>query len=512
MNSDRQYKGSCPLYSLGSAEEHARAGRFGEAEKICQRVLRERPRDPGTMVLYSILARQRGEFAVAVDRAAKAAEAHPEIAEIHANLGEFSRLAGKMEQSIASFELAIRLKPLEPTFHNSLATVFCEIRRHESAVKEYERAVQLKPDYAQAWSNLGAVLRELGRLDEAAEAIGTALRFEPQLAGAHLNLAIVRTDQERFGEAFESYGRAIAIQPDFREAHWSLGMLHLLLGNTERGWPEYQWRPTLAPRFAKPIWKGEDLSGKTILLHTEQGLGDTIQFARYIPMLAEKGARTVLACQQPLTRLLSGFAPILSVGQPFPVYDFHCPLLNLPMVFGTNPGNIPAHIPYLKANDDLSKDWKRRLGDKGAKKRVGLVWAGRPQHRDDSRRSISFEQLAILLQMPGVDFFSLQMGPPAKQAAGSPIIDLTAELHDFCDTAALIENLDLVITVDTAVAHLAGAMGKPVWVLLARIPDWRWMLERADSPWYPTMRLYRQKRRGDWATVVAEIAHCLKGD
>jgi tetratricopeptide (TPR) repeat protein len=499
-------KGIAIQNALRAVEEHQRAGRLVEAESVCKQILKQQPRHPGALLLFTVLARQQGQIAVAVQRAAHAVSMHPEIAEFHANLAEFSRQAGNLQQAIASFERAIQLKPLEPTFHNSLGTTHNDSRRYELAASAYQRAIQLKADYSDAWNNLGCVLRELGRLDEATEAIATALRFDPRRAGTHVNLAIVRTSQERFPDAIESYSRAIAIQPDFPDAHYSLGMLYLLLGDMERGWPEYQWRPTLAPRFSKPIWKGEDLSGKTIVLHDEQGLGDTIQFVRYVPMLAEKGAKVIMACQEELTRLLSDVVPVIAVGKPFPSYDFHSPLLHLPMVFGTNLQNIPAPIPYLKANDELSKEWLRRIDPKPAKLRVGLVWAGHAKHREDSRRSLPLERLAPLLKTPDVQFFSLQTGPPARQAVGSPITDLTADLHDFCDTAALIENLDLVITVDTAVAHLAGAMGKPVWVLLPRVPDWRWMLERTDTPWYPTMRLLRQKQRGDWDHPIAEAA------
>ncbi len=357
-------KGISIQNALRAVAEHQRAGRFGEAERICKQILQKQPRHLESLALLSILARQQGQFAVAAERAADAARAYPQIAEFHANLGEFSRLAGKRDEAIAAFGRAVQLKPLEPTFHNSLGTVFADGRQNESAMKEYQRAIQLKPDYVDAWNNLGAALREMGRLDEAAEAIGKALELQPQLAGAHLNLAIIRTDQERFPEAIEGYLRAIAVKADFREAHWSLGMLHLLLGDMERGWPEYQWRPTLASRFAKPVWKGEELEGKTILLHVEQGLGDTIQFIRYVPLLAERGARVLLACQPELTRLLSRIVPVIAAGEMLPAYDFHSAMLNLPIAFGTTPQNIPASIPYLKAPEELANAWLPRVRKK----------------------------------------------------------------------------------------------------------------------------------------------------
>jgi tetratricopeptide (TPR) repeat protein len=483
-----------------SADERFRAGKFAEADNIGRQILQQHPDNPQALNLLCVLARQQGNIAGAIEIATRAARIHPRIAEFHANLGEFSRLTGNFPQAITSFQRAIELKPQEPTFHNSLATALCESHRHAEAIPIYQRTIQLKPDYAEAYNNLAGALRELGRIDEADAAVGAAIKFNPQNARAYFNRAIVRTDQERFPEAIESYKNAIEIDPNYSIAHWSLGTLHLLLGDMTSGWREYQWRPSLASRFARPPWKGEDLRGKTILLHAEQGLGDTIQFVRYIPMLVENGANVWLACQTELNALLGDTLQVLRPGQTIPQYDYHCSLLNLPMMFGTTAENIPAAIPYIKATQKQNKS---------AKFSVGLVWAGSKDHKDDARRSIRFEQLSPILHVPGVEFFSLQKSASSSQAAGSGITDLTAELSDFRDTAAIIANLDLVITVDTAVAHLAGAMGKPVWVLLARIPDWRWMLQRSDSPWYPTMRLFRQQRRGDWNSPIALAVHEL---
>jgi tetratricopeptide (TPR) repeat protein len=495
--------------SLKTAAEHQRAGRFAEAEALCAQILVEQPNHRDALHLLSIVAMQTGRIEMAVDLAARAAAAHPLVAELHANLGEFSRQAGKLDQSIASFQRAIALKPDEPTFHNSLGTVLGEKRQPEIAAKEFERAIQLKPDYADAYGNLGGALRELGRLDEAHAAMTAAVRLQPHTAVVHQNLALVLADQRKFSEAIDSYRRAIAIQPDSREAHWHLGMLYLLLGDLERGWPEYQWRPGVTVRFAQPYWTGEDLHGKTILLYAEQGFGDAIQFVRYVPMVAARGGRIVLACHPELTRLLSDIAPVAVAGHPTPPFDVHCSLLSIPFAMGTTPDNIPTHVPYLKPGEELSAKWRRRLGEKTGKLRVGLVWAGRPEHRNDARRSLRFEQLTPLLAVDGIEFVSLQKGLAIKPTGASRMIDFTSELQDFADTAALIESLDLVITVDTAVAHLAGAMGKAVWVLLPSMPDWRWMLDREDSPWYPTMRLFRQPGCGDWETPIRKVAEAL---
>jgi tetratricopeptide (TPR) repeat protein len=494
---------------LQKAQEQQRAGRFTEAEALCAQILREQPDDLDALHLLSIVAKQTGRIEMAVDLAARAAAAHPLLAELHANLGEFSRQAGKPDQSVASFQRAIALKPQEPTFHNGLGLALGERRQPEIAVKEFERAIQLKPDYADAYGNLGGALRELGRFDEAHAAMTAAVRLQPHAARAHQNLALVLADQRKFSEAIESYCRAIAIQPDFRQAHWDLGMLYLLLGDFERGWREYQWRPGASHRFAQPQWAGEDLHGKTILLYAEQGFGDAIQFVRYVPMVAARGARIVLACHAELTRLLGDVAPVAVLGQPLPPFDVHCSLLSLPFAMGTTRDNIPAHVPYLKPGEELSAKWRQRVGERTGRPRVGLVWAGRPEHPNDARRSVRFEMLTPLLAVEGVEFVSLQKGLAIKQTGAWRTIDFTSELEDFSDTAALIESLDLVITVDTAVAHLAGAMRKAVWLLLPFMPDWRWMLDREDSPWYPTMRLFRQRDRGDWSVPIERMAREL---
>jgi tetratricopeptide (TPR) repeat protein len=494
---------------MQQAERCLSAGRFAEAERLCREVLQQRPTDAGALNLLAVALRQQGNISAALEIAARAAALYSNVAELQANVGEFSRLAGKLEQSVAAFERAISLRPAEPTFHNSLGLALFDCRRFAEAAEEYRRAIQIRGDYADAYNNLGGVLRELGRQDEAIGAIETALKINPRFASAYLNLALVFTDREEFARAAESYRRAIEIDPNAVQAHWSLGTLLLLQGDFAGGWREYQWRPAALPRLAKPMWAGEDLRGKTILVYAEQGLGDTIQFVRYVPLLKQRGARVLLACQVELQRLLGGMAEMIAPGRAIAPHDFYCPLLSLPLGFHTELSTIPAEVPYLRASDELLRVWAERVGRKTGRLRVGLAWAGRPQHREDARRSIRFERLKPILAKPDVEFVSLQKGAAAEEARGSGMLDLTAELGDLADAAALIQQLDLVITVDTAIAHLAGALGKPAWVLLARIPDWRWLLERSDSPWYPTLRLFRQRVRGDWETPIRDVATAL---
>ena len=276
-------------------------------------------------------------------------------------------------------------------------------------------------------------------------------------------------------------------------------------------------KPTSAqPEFAQPPWDGSELNGKTVLLHAEQGLGDSIQFVRYVPMVRDRGGKVVLQCQPALSRLFTGLPGIDRViknGDPIPRFDAHCPLLSLPRAFGTTLDSIPASVPYLTADPAAALDWAKRLADRPGKK-VGIVWAGRAGYVGDRTRSLSLTTLAPLACASGITWYSLQKGYAAAQISDAPqgmeLIDRTAELNDFADTAALIANLDLVISVDTAVAHLAGAMGKSVWTLLPYAPDWRWLLNRDDSPWYPTMRLFRQQRPGDWGEVIQRIAESLR--
>jgi hypothetical protein len=319
-------------------------------------------------------------------------------------------------------------------------------------------------------------------------------------------------------EALSVCQRAIQLRPDHAGAHWNKSLVLLLKGDFAQGWAEYEWRwqskDFRSPRrdFPQPQWRGEDPSGRTILLHAEQGFGDTIQFIRYAPLLAGRGARVIVECQPELQRLLGGVEGIQHLtarGEPLPPFDLHTPLLSLPLAWGTRVKTIPGNVPYIKPDPALVGAWRGRLAGDSALK-VGLVWAGSPIRKDDRYRSLPLSSLAPLAGVKGVSFYSLQKGKATEQAQNPPpgmnLIDMTEEIKDFADTAALISHLDLVITVDTAVAHLAGAMAKRVWTMLEFVPAWRWLLNREDSPWYPTMRLFRQPAIRDWATVIRRVA------
>ncbi len=366
------------------------------------------------------------------------------------------------------------------------------------------------------------MLRDLGQSDEALAIFRQLTSLYPERADYFYNMGVTLEDLARPVEALTAHQQALALKPDYPEAHMSSGMTHLLLGNFETGWKEYEWR-TKCPHviirrnFAQPQWHGETLEGKTILLHAEQGLGDTLQFIRYATLLAKRGGKVIVEIWPELAGIIKsveGIDQIIIQGDPPPSFDFHCPMMSLPLIFGTTLETIPAK-PYLSAPPDRIAAWRERLGNPNGHRRVGLAWAGRPEQRDDRRRSMRLDQFAPLANAKSARFFSLQKGSAADQAASPPpgmnLIDWTPDLHNFVETAALLANLDLVICVCTAVAHLAGAMGKPVWVLLSYQSDWRWMLNRTDSPWYPTARLFRQKTMGDWTGVIAEIAGALRG-
>jgi hypothetical protein len=329
-------------------------------------------------------------------------------------------------------------------------------------------------------------------------------------------------DTGEFDASMDAARQAIALQPDASTAHFNLGLTLLLKGQLAEGFKQMQWRfktpemRSFRPKLAQPLWDGSDLPGQQILLYGEQGLGDIIMFSRYAPLVASRGARVLLMVPPPLVSLmqtLDGVESVIPATQPLPDFDVHAPLMSLPMIFGHDESTIPSKAPYLRADPVRAEAWKSRLADHLHQRAVGLAWAGNPKHRNDRNRSVPPAQLAPLAAVQSVAWVSLQKEASSSDRPNLPLLDWTSQLSDFADTAALIHNLDLVITVDTAVAHLAGAIGKPTWLLLPYVPDWRWMLNRADSPWYPSMRLFRQTQRGDWSapvqTIVGELSSAV---
>ncbi len=422
---------------------------------------------------------------------------------------------------MASFDGALKVRPDYVEALSNRGNVLRELKRYGEALASFERALKLRPDYAEAFSNLGITLHEMNLFELALASYDRALRMRPDYAEALTNRGITLLELKHFEEALASFDRALKVRPDFAEAHCSRALCHMLIGDFDHGWKENEWRWETEHlrkekrNFAQPLWLGSDtIANKTILLHGEQGFGDIIQFCRYVPLVAERAARVILQVPDSLHELmgtLTGSAQIVSRGEPLPQFDLHCPLLSLPLVFGTRLESIPSAIPYLRATPSAVRSWNARLGPR-KRFSVGLVWSGRPEHKNDHNRSLKLSALLPLLDCDAT-FISLQWqvrpGDAAVLKDRSDLLHFGDELNNFSDTAAIISNLDLVISVDTSVAHLAGALGKSVWILSPYVPDWRWLLDREDSPWYSTARLFRQNHARTWDDVIIRVRDAL---
>jgi tetratricopeptide (TPR) repeat protein len=443
----------------------------------------------------------------------------PGRADVQCNRGRALQGLERHEEALAAYDRALQVEPASPDALFNRGSVLEHMGRHEDALAAYDRLLQLQADHEDALCNRGNTLRSLNRIEAAIASYDRALQLSPS-ADVFNNRGAALADLNRYQEALASYGSALQLQPEHPGAHLNRSLCRLLLGDFEQGWPEYEWRwkngdaPAAQRHFPQPQWSGaEPLHGKTILLHAEQGLGDTIQFARYAELLAQRGASVLLEVQPALQTLLAdlnGVGRVLVKGQPLPAFDLHCPLLSLPLAFKTDAGSIPAPASYLTADPQRVAAWSARLGPK-LQPRVGLVWSGSTIHKNDRNRSIRLDEFRKLM-VDGVQFVSLQKELRAEDVqalSDSAIAHVGDRLGDFSETAGLVAQMDLVISVDTSVAHLAAAMGKPVWLLLSANPDWRWMLQRRDTPWYPSMTLFRQPRTGEWGETISAVAREL---
>ncbi len=453
----------------------------------------------------------------------KAVQINPLNATHFKCLGNALRKAGKLEESLAILSEAFDRFPEDPEIYYSLGATLKAKGRFDEAEACYQKAIRMNPQLPEAYYNLGNVLKEKGQIEETKSQFQKALKLNPNFAEAYNNLGMIYKEAGELSQALCMFQKAWEARPGFAEAKWNMGLTSLLTGNFLDGWEGYEWRwkkpdyKKYYRSFSKPIWNGEDIAGRTILIHAEQGYGDTIQFVRYVPLVAVRTTRIYMECPRNLKRLLShmeGVRQVIARGDPLPKFDVHCPLMTLPKVFGTTLESIPSENPYLKVEPDLKRIWKERINSKNSNFKVGLIWSGNPEHLNDRNRSIGLNILFPLFQIQNIKMFSLQKGLDSAEAKRNTrnldLIDFTEHIRDFSDTAALIENLDLVISVDTAVAHLAGALGKKVWTLLPFSPDWRWLLGREDNPWYPTMRLYRQQKPGNWVEVIERVVTDLQ--
>jgi len=561
--------------ALSGAVAHHQAGRLEQAEQIYRQIISQNPNEADALQLLGTLLGQKGDLKSAEELIRKSLAIAPTSASAYMNLGEFLRRMGRPAEAVGTILEGMRYRPSAAALDN-LASALRDLNCDDAAIDALRMAMKFDARYLPALLKLGMILGENGRLAEAREALERAAairpdsrelidkvlsqppappreklsladvndaraavaisgamtllhRYEDAIAAAIratelsprmvdplVNLGWLYNLVGRPDQAAAACERAIEINPNDAPAHLNLGVLRLLQGDFSRGWPLYEYRKQCPgfrfARYPQPQWDGKPLDGRWILLWYEQGLGDTIQFLRYVPQVADRGGKIFLAVQPELRRLVEGNIAVerwVDLSLPLPEFDVQCSLLSLPLAMGTTVQTIPAEISYLKPSDESVGKWAERMKPYRGQLRIGLSWAGRPGHINDANRSMQLKDLSPLAATDGV-FFSLQkwntglsVAPPD---AAMKLIDWTTDLADMADTAGFIANLDLVISVDSAVAHLAGAMGARVWVLLPKAPDWRWLLGREDSPWYPTMRLFRQVKLGDWMEPVAGMA------
>ncbi len=536
------------LHLLGMAA--LQSGQLERGVRLLDKAIRITPDAAPAYSNRGVALRDLGRLSEAVQSYDRAIALEPDFAEAYNNRGVALGDLGRFGEALASYDRAIALKPDYVQAHNNRGIALKELKRLDEAMASYDRAIGLKPDYAEAHSNRGVALRDLKRFEEAVASEERAIALRPDYPEAHNNRGLALKDLNRFEEAIASYDRAIALKQNYAEAHSNRGLAlrdirrfedaiagydraiapkrdyadayfnksfcYLTTGQLAEGWKFFEYRsrisaPSGARPYSHPLWLGKDsVAGKTVFLYSEQGLGDSIQFCRYARLVRARGARVVMSVQDPLVRLLRQLEPeieIIGADQTPGSFDFHCPLMSLPLAFGTTLETIPSEASYLAADPGLKAQWAARLPST-TRPRVGIAWSGNRTHQNDHNRSIDPGRLLPLLALDA-EWFCLQTELREDAAARlkdcGGITFLGDELKDFADTAAVIDQLDLVIAVDTSVVHLAGALGKQVWILLPFSSDWRWLLDRQDSPWYPSARLFRQRRIGDWDSVIEEV-------
>jgi len=431
-----------------------------------------------------------------------------------------SHRGGDLAEAIDAYSKSLLLNPKQPDVYNNMGVALRSRGKLEAAIACYRRSLVLKPNNAGVYSNMGNALREIGRLETAMASHQQAVKLSPKSTEAYYNLGLVLRDLGQTDAALSCFDRALELDETHVDCQWDRALTLLEMGDLKAGFEAYEcrWKLDRSPprTFDVPMLDGSDLKGKTVLVHHEQGFGDMIQFARYLPMIKERGGQVVVETQPELARVfgtVKGVAKIYNRDQTPPKHDFYIPMMSLPYVFGTEIDSIPADVPFISAPDATAVQLPPSLGKI---KRVGIAWAGRPTHRNDRNRSAGFKHFIEILGLPGMSVFSLQKGPASRDIAElgceALVTNLAGRVNDFADTAAVLSQLDLVITVDTALAHMAGAMGVKTWVAVPFAPDWRWMRGTDTTPWYPSMRLFRQKRHGAWEAVFADIRRALRDE
>jgi len=495
-------------------------GRLTEAEKGFHRAIGLNPGFAGAYFNLGNLLRERERYEEAEMYFRKALEIDPENADFLNNLGATLMNLQKPEQALEVYSRASNLQQPTPEQDFRHAEAMEQAGLLDRAAERYQLVLDARPVFPEAANNLGNALIKLGRYAEAEASFRTAIEHAPDRAELYGNLATSLYEQGRYEEALQLFDRSLGLNPDDAGVVMKRAMLLLLLGRWQEGFEAYESRwhykghnRIRKPDFRCPLWDGGSLAGKTLLLHAEQGFGDAIQMARYASLLATNGVDVIVRCQGGLARLfgsLKGVQTVIAEGNTLPDFDTHAPMMSLPRLMGTTPETVPDEVPYLFVEETLRKKWQKRL--KGRGRKIGLVWQGNPAHERDHGRSLPVSCLEPLMALPNVSLFSLQIParPDDLDRLGGRVEDLGPDIEDFADTAAAIESLDLVISVDTSVAHLAGALGRPVWIILPFAPDWRWGASGTSSPWYPHARIYRQVNPGKWSGIFSNIVEHIE--
>lgn len=502
-------------YNLGNVLKES--GRFHEALTSYDKAIRLKPDYAEAYSNRGNTLKELKRLDAAIASYDQAIALNPHYADAYSNRGIALQEQKQHEAAIASYSLAIAIQPANAAAYLNRGIAHKELKQFEAAMSDYDRAIAIEPDFAEAYLNRGIAFRESGSAKHAVACYGQAISIRPDYAEAYSNRGNALMSLNQLDEALANYDRAIALMPDYADAYWNKALALLLIGDYARGWPLYEWRwktedgSKFLRTYEQPLWLGsESLEGKTILLHSEQGFGDTIQFCRYAKLVAELGAAVLMGVQQPLIGLLRQMDGIelVAEGSELPDFDYHCPLLSLPLAFKTNLATIPSRQAYLHSDPRRLEIWSDRLGKK-TKLRIGLVWSGSLEHKNDHNRSMPLSALLPRLSSD-YELVSLQRDvrdiDQATLVAHPAIRHFGSELADFTDTAALCELMDVVISVDTSVAHLSAAMGKRTWLLLPFAPDWRWLLSREDSPWYASVRIFRQSQYGEWQDVLEQVS------
>lgn len=527
MNLDKQFR---------QAGTYFQQGHLAKSEKLLKKILKAAPGLAQANHLLGLIAGQRGEYDLASEFFMRAIKNNPHESLYHNNLGHALQGAGRLEEALSAYEQAIALKPEFAGAHSHRGAVLCDLDRLEEALSAYEQATVLNPDHAITHTNRGHVLYRLGRVDEALAAHDQAIRLNPDYANAHYNRGIVLSDLGHLDAAQEAYEKAISINPHDERVHKNYAMLLLLTGNYKKGWEEYEWRlkdkELIPPRrsFNLPPWDGAPLHGKSILLCAEQGIGDEIMFASCLHDIVNKSATVMVDCDSRLEPLLKRSFPFITTHGgsqrdstdwierlPEPP-DYQLEIGGLPRYFRNDIRDFPGRDSYLSPDPALARKWGRRLDEIGDCRKVGISWRGGNTSEKIIQRSVPIELWKPIADCHDVELINLQYGDTKNEISHAERIfsgkiyswDELDPLVDLEGFAGLIAGLDLVITIDNATAHMAGALGVPVWILLPFMPDWRWLLDRDDTPWYSSARLFRQPTRGDWKSVISKVSVALK--